>query len=326
MYERDRALEATAAAVIVREVPASAHWDDARSTRADVGPMGADWDRLGDAAGSDKVGLRRIRVSPGKQSTPVHAHYGEEEIFYVLRGSGVSWQEDGAYAIGPGDAILHPPGGRAHTVLAGDDGIDLLAFGENMRHEAVRFPRIDATWIGGMVLEHQPLHQFQLEAERAGPVELPPQLSPRPETIVNVEDVEPLVLRRDGIDASARLLGRALGAQRTALNHTRFAPGSESAPPHCHSAIEELFVVLDGEGELTLGEQERHPLRPGSLVARPAGSGVAHCFEAGKQGMTLLMYSDRDANDMCFYPRSGKVAIRGLGVIFRPERVGYWDG
>jgi hypothetical protein len=28
---------------------------------------------------------------------------------------------------------------------------------------------------------------------------------------------------------------------------------------------------------------------------------------------------------MCFYPRSGKVLLRGLGVIFRPERVGYWD-
>ena len=75
----------------------TAHWDEAPTRRADVGPMGADWDLLGTAAGCDRIGLRRIRVWPGKQSTPVHAHFGEEEMFYVLRGSGWSWQEGGAY-------------------------------------------------------------------------------------------------------------------------------------------------------------------------------------------------------------------------------------
>jgi len=307
-------------------VTTTAHWDDAPSRRVDVGPMGADWDLLGAAAGCDRIGVRRIRISPGRQSTPVHAHFGEEEIFYVLRGSGVSWQENGVYAIGEGDVILHPPGGPAHTVVAGDDGIDVLAFGDNLRHEAVRFPRIDATWLGGMILDHRPVHQFQLEAERAGPVMVPDELDARPPTIVNAADVEPLAFRRDTVDAQARFLGRTLGACRTSLNLTTFAPGSESAPPHCHSAIEELFVVLDGGGVLLLGpDEDQHPVRAGSLVCRPAGSGIAHCFRAGESGLTMLMYSDRDPNDMCFYPRSGKVLIRGLGIVFRPELTSYWD-
>jgi uncharacterized cupin superfamily protein len=307
-------------------VTTTTHWDDAPSRRFDVGPMGADWDLLGAAAGCDRIGLRRIRISPGSQSTPVHAHFGEEEIFYVLRGSGVSWQENGAYAIGEGDVILHPPGGPAHTVLAGDDGIDVLAFGDNLRHEAVRFPRIDATWIGGMILDHRRVHQFQLEAERAGPVVVPEQLDARPATIVNVADIEPLAFRRDTVDAQARFLGRRLGARRTSLNLTTFAPGSESAPPHCHSAIEELFVALEGDGVLLLGpDEEEHPVRAGSLVCRAAGTGIAHGFRAGENGLTLLMYSDVDPNDMCFYPRSGKVLIRGLGIVFRPELTSYWD-
>jgi uncharacterized cupin superfamily protein len=289
--------------------------------------MGADWDLLGTAAGCDKVGLRRIRISAGKQSTPVHAHFGEEEIFYVLRGSGVSWQENGTHAIGEGDVILHPPGGPAHTVVGGEHGIDVLAFGDNLRHEAVRFPRIDATWIGGMVLDHLPVHQFQLEAERAGPVEVPEQLDPRPPTIVNAADVEPWTYKRGRIDAQARFLGRALGARRTALNLAALAPGSEAAQPHCHSAIEELFVVLEGDGVLVLGSEddEEHPVRAGSVVCRPAGTGVAHCFRAGERGMTMLMYSDVDPNDMCFYPRSGKLYIRGLGIVVRPELTSYWD-
>jgi uncharacterized cupin superfamily protein len=305
---------------------AAAHWDEARSARFDVGPMGADWDLLGDAAGCDRLGLRRIRISPSRQSTPVHAHYGEEEIFYVLRGNGWSWQEDGVYEIGEGDVILHPHGGPAHTVVAGDDGIDVLAFGDNLRHEAVRFPRIDATWIGGMVLDFHPIHQFQLEAERAGPVAVPERPDPRPATISNIADVEPVVFRRGRVEARARFLGRALGARRTALNLTTLAPAGEAAQPHCHSAIEELFVVLEGDGMLLLGaDEEEHPLRAGSLVSRPAGTGVPHGFRAGGRGMTMLMYSDVDPNDMCFYPRSGKVLVRGLGIVFRPERVGFWD-
>jgi len=309
-------------------MPATAHWDDTPNRQVDVGPIVGHWHLLGAAAGCDRIGLRRIEVAPGRQSTPVHAHYGEEELFYVLSGSGWSWQEDGVYAIAAGDVILHPPGGPAHTIVAGDDGIDVLAFGEDLRHEAVRFPRIDATWLGGMILDHRRTHQFELEAEKAGPVELPDTFNPRPLTIIALDDVEPVAFKRGGTDATARFLGRALGAQYTALNHSVLAPGGSGAQPHCHSGVEELFVVLDGDGVLLLGndeEREEHPLRTGSLVCRPAGTGVAHEFRAGADGLTLLMYSDVNSDDMCFYPRSGKVMLRGLGIVIKPELVPYFD-
>src|SRR4051794_16848945 len=303
-----------------------AHWDEAPTRSVDVGPMGADWTFLSRAAGSDRLGLRRIRIWPGRQSTPVHAHFGEEEIFYVLGGSGWSWQEGGVHSIAAGDLVLHPPRGAAHTVVAGEEGIDVLAFGDDLRHEAVRFPRIDATWIGGVILEHQPLHQFDLEAERAGPVETPEQSAPRPGTIINLAAVEPRAIRRGAVDAQVRFLSRALGARHTALNSIVLAPGSESGPPHCHSAIEELFLVLEGEGVLLLGAgEEEHPVGTGSLVARPAGSGVAHALRAGDRGMTVLAYSDLDPRDMCLYPRTGKVLVRGLGIVIQPDQVSYWD-
>ena len=34
----------------------------------------------------------------------------------------------------------------------------------------------------------------------------------------------------------------------------------------------------------------------------------------------------RDPADVCFYPRSNKVAFRGMGLIARLERLDYWDG
>jgi uncharacterized cupin superfamily protein len=109
------------------------------------------------------------------------------------------------------------------------------------------------------------------------------------------------------------------------VKHTETAPGKLAVPPHCHSAEEELFVVLDGEGLALLGDEE-HPLRRGSVVARPPGTGVAHSFRAGDRGLTFLAYGTREPNDICIYPRSGKIFFRGLGLVGRLEPLDYWEG
>jgi len=68
-------------------------------------------------------------------------------------------------------------------------------------------------------------------------------------------------------------------------------------------------------------------VRGGSVVSRPAGTGVAHGFAAGDGGLTLLAYGQRDPRDIAWYPRSRKVSIRGIGLRFRVEEsLEYWDG
>jgi uncharacterized cupin superfamily protein len=59
---------------------------------------------------------------------------------------------------------------------------------------------------------------------------------------------------------------------------------------------------------------------------RPPGTGVAHAFRSGTTGLTILAYGTREPNDVAFYPRSGKVYLRGVGVIARVEPLEYWDG
>ena len=95
--------------------------------------------------------------------------------------------------------------------------------------------------------------------------------------------------------------------------------------PHCHSAEEELFVVLEGEGVVELGAEEQ-PVGPGTVVARPGGTGVAHAFRAGAGGLVFLAYGMREPSDVCYYPRSNKLFFRGVGIIARLERLDYWDG
>ena len=71
---------------------------------------------------------------------------------------------------------------------------------------------------------------------------------------------------------------------------------------------------------------ETIPVRRGHVVVRPPATRISHSFRAGDDGLTYLVYGTREPNDMCYYPRSNKVFLRGLGVIARLEQLEYGDG
>jgi uncharacterized cupin superfamily protein len=286
------------------------------------------------------VGVQRIRVDPGKWATPLHLEGFDEEIFYVLAGAGVSVQDAGegmeAFAVRAGDCLVHRALEHAHTLSGGAEGIDVLAFGQRSYAANTLLPRAGVSWLGSTwVLQGAPEdHPWAREAA-AGPPDAG-ALAARPDRIVNLDDV-PVHERRHGrVAGDWRDLGRAAGSERTGLRHARVAPGMRSNPAHCHSAEEEIFVVLGGSGELELlpspvlaadgVEATTHPVRRGSVVARPPGTRTAHAFVAGDDGLELLAYGTREPNDITYYPRSGKVSFRGVGLIARLEALDYWDG
>ena len=51
------------------------------------------------------AGVNRVRIDPGRLSTPPHSHGASEEIVFVLAGSGQSWQDEQVYEVGPGDCV-----------------------------------------------------------------------------------------------------------------------------------------------------------------------------------------------------------------------------
>jgi uncharacterized cupin superfamily protein len=163
--------------------------------------------------------------------------------------------------------------------------------------------------------------QFVREAE-LGPPELP-EPSPRPSTIVNVGEVEPVETARPRIHRTRRNLGKALGSVTTGLQHVEVVAGKLSSPQHCHSLEEEIFVMLEGDGKLLLGDEEI-AVHAGHIVARPPGTGIAHTFRGGDDGLTYLAYGTREPGDLCFYPASNKIAV--AGAVFRVEPLDYWDG
>jgi uncharacterized cupin superfamily protein len=302
-----------------------AHWDEVEGEHAEVGHLGGVWYDLGEAAGSVTVGLQRIRVNPGKWSTPVHVELAEEEIFYVLAGSGLSWQDGETYEVRAGDCLVHRVEEATHTLNAGPDGLDVLAFGLRRAPGGTHLPRAGVVRMGpGAAAIREDMHPWDYEAE-AGPPELPEAPSPRPARIVALDDVPVDVTSVGDVGSSERNLASAAGSRLSGLQHVTVPAGRLNCPPHCHSAEEELFVVLDGSGLLLLGDEE-HSVRRGTIVSRPAATRIAHALRAGHDGLTYLAYGTREPNDICYYPRSGKIYFRGVGVIGRLERLDYWDG
>jgi uncharacterized cupin superfamily protein len=308
-----------------------AHWDEVDSYRRAKGEMDATWQRLGDAAGTQGVGVNRVRVAPGALPTPPHSHGASEEIYFVLAGSGLAWQDGEVYEVRPRDCVIHRPNELEHTFVAGPEGLELLVFGTRHPTELGWLPRSRAIRMGWPWVQGRDDDPWEIEAESEPLAYGDP--APRPANIVNVDEVE-LEHWQDRLTTAP--LATPERSTLAGFHWEQIAPGRRGSVPHCHSEEEEVFVILEGGATLELWpsprleaegrQKEELPLRVGHVVARPPGTRVSHAFVAGDGGVTMLIYGTRRPNDICWYPRSRKLAWRGVGVIGRIEVLDYYDG
>jgi uncharacterized cupin superfamily protein len=285
-----------------------------------VGHLDGVWRDLGRQIGTRTVGVRRIEIAADRFSTPVHDHGADEEIFFVLGGDGLLWQEGKTYAAAAGDCIVHRPRRGAHTLRGGACGLDVLVFGQRRDPALTALPRAGVAWSFPRWVELAAGDSPFAREAASGPPECPEPSVERPRNVVALEDVEA------SFDGRARRVGKAAGAETSGLNHVVLPGGGQGAPAHCHSLEEEIFLIINGGGVLELwgrgsSAPEEHPLRAGDVFSRPAGTGVAHSLRAGADGLTYLAYGTSEHSDMCFYPQSGRVSIRGLGIALRSPEI-----
>jgi quinol monooxygenase YgiN/quercetin dioxygenase-like cupin family protein len=119
-------------------------------------------------------------------------------------------------------------------------------------------------------------------------------------THINLDDVEDMA-PRFGFEehGEARFATRPLAAARTGVSHQRLRPGVRQAFGHRHRHAEEVAVVLAGSGRIKIDEEIRD-LRPLDAVRLAPGS--ARAFEAGADGLELLVFSARHPGDAVMYP------------------------
>ena len=153
--------------------------------------------------------------------------------------------------------------------------------------------------------------------------------------IANLDDVAFDDVEEDGLYTSRRArFSDRIGAKNLGYNLTVLPPGKAQCPFHSHHGEEEMFLILEGQGELRFGE-ERHPIRKHDVIAcPPGGAEVAHqIINTGTETMRYLSVSTRVPVDACEYPDSGKVSIVAgnggttkLWKMFRAETtVDYYD-
>ena len=248
----------------------------------------------------------------------------------MLAGSGLAWQDEQVHEVRPGDCVIHRANELEHTFIAGPDGLDYLVFGTRHPTDFGWLPRSGAVRLGWPWMEGRTDDPWDREAEE-------PRLAygepaERPPNILNIDEVE---LERRGAATTAPLATKERSEQ-AGFHWERLDPGGRGSVPHCHSEEEEIFVILEGEGTLHLWPSPSFAAGTGREGGDPDSSrprdraAARHARQPlvprGRGRLTMLIYGTRKPNDMAFYPRSNKIAWRGLGVIGRIEILDYDDG
>jgi len=144
---------------------------------------------------------------------------------------------------------------------------------------------------------------------------------------VNLDEL-PIETRGEGKYAVAHAeIGFLIGAKTLGYRVAVVPPGKVFCPLHWHSIEEELFIVWEGTPSVrTL--HATHRLRRGDLIAFPTRPEGAHqLLNESDAPATLILLSNTDSLDDCFYPDSRKVLVGKTDFIVRdnPE-LDYYDG
>ena len=170
-----------------------------------------------------------------------------------------------------------------------------------------------------------------------------------PSQIINIADIEfnprpaanlPKGAASEKIDMRIGMIGQRIGAQKLGYNLTAVPPGKSAFPKHSHRVNEEMFFVLEGQGQITIGDAT-YPLRQGDIVACPPGDKeTAHQItNTGTVELKYLAVSTMQWPEICDYPDSNKFGVyaplapgadgkpRRYVFIGRDEQsLDYWDG
>jgi mannose-6-phosphate isomerase-like protein (cupin superfamily) len=114
-------------------------------------------------------------------------------------------------------------------------------------------------------------------------------------TIKNLREVEDMA-PRFGFDEvqEARFPREDLESESIGLAFHRVKPGCRQAFAHRHQQAEEIYVLLSGRGKIKLDDEVRDIQPMDAIRVSPR---VARAFEAGPDGLELLVFGPRHSGD-----------------------------
>ncbi len=114
--------------------------------RAEMGVRGT---LVAHAAGAHELGGTVYELAPGASGFHLHAHYGNEEMFVVLRGTPTMRREDGEEELRAGDVVVCPRGREGMHALANRSGEPALVLAVSTANspDVVLYPENDTVGV-----------------------------------------------------------------------------------------------------------------------------------------------------------------------------------
>ncbi|MYF09565.1 MAG: cupin domain-containing protein [Gammaproteobacteria bacterium] len=127
----------------------------------------------------------------------------------------------------------------------------------------------------------------------------------------------------------------AIGLTKLGATYSEVPPGKSGYPYHVHHGVDEMFVILEGQGRYRFGDAT-YEVRAGDVLGAPRGRAeFAHKLtNTGATPLKYLAISSVATNDVLEYPDSGKLMAvsdfgtdaEGFHFIGRANTAcGYWD-
>jgi uncharacterized cupin superfamily protein len=93
--------------------------------------------------GAKLLGYNITKVPPGKRAVPLHNHRVNEEMFFIIKGTGEIRTGNERFPVREGDFIACPPGGpeTAHQIInTGSEEMRYLAVSTKLYPEIAEYP------------------------------------------------------------------------------------------------------------------------------------------------------------------------------------------
>jgi uncharacterized cupin superfamily protein len=104
-------------------------------------------------------------------------------------------------------------------------------------------------------------------------------------------------------------------------------PGKSLCPYHAESAQWELYLVVSGRGKVRHANGTTEVSAGDAFVFKPGEAHQLSC--AGDEDFVYYVVADNPVGDSCYYPDSGKWAVRKEGdenAIIKGHETHYFDG
>ena len=135
----------------------------------------------------------------------------------------------------------------------------------------------------------------------------------------------------------SREISVALGREETSLDLNkrhpfdltlaRIPPDAAYCPYHAEGAQWELYLVVSGRGKVRDASGETEVAAGDSFLFKPGEAHQLSC--ASEEDFIYYVIADNPIGDSCYYPDSGKWAVRKEGdetVILKGAETHYFDG